>query len=227
MELPPSERSGRRAAAFARLSAANADRLSKLVDAQAPLIAFELRRDGFILWSDGNPRDAILASRGETEGRFVQEAYADMPEILEATARARRGETVTALLHVDGLALVTMLFPVADGDGFGVVGIALDAAALTDVLDTDLPPRPADGETPDDAGLSLHQARVACGLARGLALRDIGDRLDRSPSTISSHARAACRVLGLERTADLRIYGAEQGWHLLPDPAFDDPPKDR
>lgn len=224
-------------AAVERLAALGADRLARLAAGGAPLIATELTPDGTILWSEGRAREALAVRRGETRGRRVQDAYADVPEVVRAAERALAGETVTAFLRVDGLAFVSTFMPFATGgrhrDGrpaFGVLITSFEADAVAAaILAADSAPAsdaapPAPPDTPEGAGLSPRQATVARGLSRGLSYSALADRLYIDESTIATHVGKICERMELPDLGMLRVTGASRGWGALPDADLDVPP---
>src|SRR5690606_23487584 len=57
------------------------------------------------------------------------------------------------------------------------------------------PPRGGDGAA---AGLTPRQSEVLALVAQGLSNKEVGDRLDMSPSTVRAHVSAIFKTLGVE-----------------------------
>ena len=224
VEIPFSHRPSPLVAALAQLAQTAPGRAMRHVLEHAPIISFTLDADGTIVRSVGKARDALVARRGETRGRRAQDAYADVPEIVQAVERALRGETVAVRVEVSGLTFDCAFEPsVVDGRVESVEGVAWPPVAPGSGSGAGSgPARTADGERLDAAaaslaasGLTLRQAEIMCWIARGLTAPEIGPRLHLSASTIHTHVGTLRDVLGASQAGGLRRYGQRRDWHLL------------
>jgi signal transduction histidine kinase len=102
--------------------------LLKTVVANAPIVLFALDIDGIFTLSEGRGLDALRLKPAEVVGRSIFDLYKDYPAILDAYRRALKGETVTHIAHVQGLAFETRYAPQLDWGGkvTGVLGVATD-----------------------------------------------------------------------------------------------------
>jgi len=105
--------------------------LLKLIVASAPVVIFALDPDGVFTLSEGRALDALGLKPGEVNGRSVFDLYKDYPLILDACRRALKGETVSNVVTVQGVAFETRYLPRLDWGGkvTGVVGVSTDVTA--------------------------------------------------------------------------------------------------
>lgn len=98
------------------------------VVSSAPVILFAYDRDGRVTLSEGKGLQALGLKPGEMVGRYVGDAYPQLPQIKENFRRALAGETFTARMEVDGLTFETRYSPLTDALGgvTGVIGVATD-----------------------------------------------------------------------------------------------------
>lgn len=115
----------------ARSPEAGAEELLKLVVGSAPLVLFALDSEGIFTLSEGRGLDALGIKPGEVNGQSVFELYKDYPRIIDACRRALKGETVTSVVHVQGLVFETRYSPRLDWGGkvTGVLGVSTDITA--------------------------------------------------------------------------------------------------
>jgi len=112
-------------------SPTDAAELLKLVVDNAPIVVFALDADGIFTLSQGRGLDALGLKPGEVNGRSVFAMYKDYPRIVDACRRALKGETVTSVVPVHGLAFETRYTPLLDWGGkvTGALGVSTDVTA--------------------------------------------------------------------------------------------------
>lgn len=105
--------------------------LLKTVVGSAPIVLFALDSDGIFTLSEGRGLDALGLKPGEVVGKSVFELYREHPLILDACRRALKGETITNVVPVQGLAFETRYSPRLDWGGkiIGMLGVATDVTA--------------------------------------------------------------------------------------------------
>lgn len=91
-------------------------------------IVFMVDAEGILLVSEGDDLQAIGIEPGEHVGRSVYELYADYPEMLEAIDRALAGESVDAVLEIEGATFDAWYAPYYDENDevAGCLGMAAD-----------------------------------------------------------------------------------------------------
>ncbi len=160
--------------------------LLKTVVANAPIVLFALDPDGVFTLSEGRGLDALGLKAGEVVGKSVFDLYRDYPLILDACRRALKGETVTTVLPVQGLAFETRYSPRLDWGGkvTGVLGVATD---VTTAYNTALA---------KDEFLSVisHELRTPLSSAAGWAWMMREGELDESET--QKALETTCRNLG-------------------------------
>ncbi len=104
------------------------DELLRTVVGSAPIVLFALDPDGVFTLSEGRGLDALRLKPGELVGKSVFDTYKAYPLILDACRRALKGETLTQIVPVQGLAFETRYAPQLDWGGkvTGVLGVATD-----------------------------------------------------------------------------------------------------
>lgn len=104
------------------------DELLRTVVDSAPIVLFALDLNGIFTLSEGRGLDALRLKPGEVVGKSVFEMYRGYPLILDACRRALKGETLTHIVPVQGLAFETRYAPQLDWGGkvTGVLGVATD-----------------------------------------------------------------------------------------------------
>ncbi len=102
--------------------------LLQTVVGSAPIVLFALDCDGIFTLSEGRGLQALGLKPGEVVGKSVFALYKDHPMILDACRRALKGETLTVVVPVQGLAFETRYAPRLDWGGkvTGVIGVATD-----------------------------------------------------------------------------------------------------
>ena len=100
-------------------------RLSALVS-NAPVVLFAIDREGNFTLSEGKALADLGAKPGQVVGQNVRDVYSHSGEILANVERALTGETVTAIVAVDGIHWETIYSPVRDASGavVSVIGVA-------------------------------------------------------------------------------------------------------
>lgn len=91
-----------------------------------PVVVFRIDPEGRIAEASGRARDAVTAVRGDSRGLRLADAYRDVPAILDAYERARRGETVEIDAELAGRRYRAAYTPLHDGS---VLGVAVPAGA--------------------------------------------------------------------------------------------------
>ena len=216
--------------ALADLSGAPDGRPIRHVLEHTCAVSFTLDADGRIVRSEGPGRAALVRRRGDARGQLVSEAFADVPAVVEAVARALRGRAHAIRVTVSGLTFDCLYQPLWVGDRVvGVDGLAWpasdppDAAALA-APGAGAPAGPVPGASAPDpaatlaaAGLTVRQAEVMCWLACGLRQAAIARRLFLSPSSVHTHTGALRDHFGVATTTALRRIGQARRWHTLAD----------
>ena len=107
--------------------AGDSELLRAVID-NSPVVLFAFDADGIFTLSEGRGLDALGLKAGEVVGKSVFEVYKDYPLILDACRRALKGETLTHVVPVQGLAFETRYAPRLDWGGkvTGVLGVATD-----------------------------------------------------------------------------------------------------
>ena len=139
----------------------------------------------------GAPLEALGVGQGWNVGRDMVEAYADVPEVVEAVETALTGERATYTLQFEGRTFESVVSPMRDAKGevCGGVGISMDVTgrvraetqltAETGLLDTALSNVPivlyafdADGTLTMSRGKGLEPLGLAEGEAVGASVWD-------------------------------------------------------
>ncbi|PIR16942.1 MAG: hypothetical protein COV48_09220, partial [Elusimicrobia bacterium CG11_big_fil_rev_8_21_14_0_20_64_6] len=102
--------------------------LLKTVVGSAPIVLFALDCDGIFTLSEGRGLDALGLKPGQVIGESLFDVYKGNALIADSYRRALKGETVTTIVPVQGLAFETRWSPRLDWGGkvTGVFGVATD-----------------------------------------------------------------------------------------------------
>src|SRR3989338_3443753 len=94
----------------------------------APIVLFAVDPDGYFTLSEGRGLDALGLKPGEVVGKSIFEVYKAHPMIIDAYRRAIKGETVSAIVPLQGLVFEARYSPQLDWGGkvTGVLGVATD-----------------------------------------------------------------------------------------------------
>ncbi|MDE2292659.1 MAG: PAS domain-containing protein [Elusimicrobia bacterium] len=97
--------------------------------AEAPVVVFQVDRQGIFTLSEGRGLKALGLRPGEAVGRSVFDMYAHNASIVETLRRALAGEEVTIVLDEGGMVYETHLVPQRDARGRveSVLGVSVDA----------------------------------------------------------------------------------------------------
>ncbi|MCT7951051.1 PAS domain-containing protein [Ancylothrix sp. C2] len=100
----------------------------RMVIANAPLTLWALDANGVFTFSEGKLLEKLGIKAGEEVGKSVFEVYRQVPEIVENSRRALRGETFAATVELAGLAFESWYRPVLNnrGEVIAVIGAAFD-----------------------------------------------------------------------------------------------------
>ena len=158
-------------------------------DIEATLWCFDA--DGRMTLHVGAPLEALGVGQGWNVGQDMRQAYADLPEVLEAVETALTGEPATYALELEGRTFESVVSPMRDdaGEVCGGVGISMDVTgrvqaeaqltAETQLLETALSNTPivlyafdADGTITMSRGRGLEPLGLAEGEAVGASVWD-------------------------------------------------------
>ena len=103
------------------------DQIRRLVENSGPIV-FVLDADGEILIAEGKDLSALNVTSEDLVGQSVYDVYPDHPRLLEQTDRALAGETVDAVVELDGIPFDVWYAPYYDRTGTvaGCIGMAVD-----------------------------------------------------------------------------------------------------
>src|SRR5438067_13299008 len=106
----------------------------------APVVLFEVDREGVFVRSEGRGLQALGLSSNEVVGRSVFDLYADDPRVIENIRGALAGEMLASVSEVSGLCYEVHYVPLRDAAGTvtGVLGLASDITErklATDLLE--------------------------------------------------------------------------------------------
>ncbi|MFP2931642.1 PAS domain-containing protein [Pyxidicoccus sp. 3LG] len=95
---------------------------------QLPIILWSTDASGIITLFEGEGLRAVGMEQGQLVGRSAFEAYAQRPDLLEATRRAHQGESFSLELQMGNTWFMTRISPVMGPDGRveSVAGVSLD-----------------------------------------------------------------------------------------------------
>jgi len=104
----------------------------RAVVASLPVSLFAVDSEGVFTLSEGKGLEALDLGPDSVVGRSIFETCQDLPEIVENVRRALAGQTLNALLEVDGSTFETWYSPVREnGELSGVLGVAVDVTERT------------------------------------------------------------------------------------------------
>jgi PAS domain S-box-containing protein len=108
------------------------DLLLKTTVEASPIVLFTLDKQGIFQLSTGAGLKRLGLKPGEVVGQSAFEVYKDTPGILDCITRALKGETISNVNEVAGIAWDTRYVPMLDEDNTveGVVGAAIDVTEL-------------------------------------------------------------------------------------------------
>jgi two-component system, cell cycle sensor histidine kinase and response regulator CckA len=94
-----------------------------------PMVVWTVQADGSIGLSEGGALAGLGLTGGALAGTSLFTAYADRPDIVDATRRALAGEAQSLRIEYGGRVFETRLVPFTGGESAGAVGIAVDVTA--------------------------------------------------------------------------------------------------
>jgi signal transduction histidine kinase len=102
--------------------------LLKAVVDNAPIVLFAFDTDGILTLSEGHGLEILGLKPGEAVGKSVFALYKESPAVVDACRRALKGETLSGIALLQGLAFETRYTPQLDWGGkvTGVLGVATD-----------------------------------------------------------------------------------------------------
>lgn len=105
----------------------NKEKLSAVI-ANAPIVLFQIDKDGIFRFSDGKGLESLGQNPGEAVGLSVFDVYKDYPLICAQLKSALQGVVIQDITEVNGLVFETQYNPVKNqmGEVTSVIGIALD-----------------------------------------------------------------------------------------------------
>ncbi|MFA5897560.1 MAG: ATP-binding protein [Hyphomicrobium sp.] len=93
-----------------------------------PVVFWAIDRDGYVTLVQGKGLELVNLKSAELLGRSVLELYRDVPEVIENTERALRGETFNAIVGVREAVVEMWYSPIRDDQGLvvGAIAVSLD-----------------------------------------------------------------------------------------------------
>lgn len=100
----------------------------RMVIANAPLTLWALDAKGVFTFSEGKLLEKLGIKAGEEVGKSVFEVYGHVPEIVENSRRALRGEMFAATVELAGVAFESWYRPILNSSGevMAIIGAAFD-----------------------------------------------------------------------------------------------------
>jgi PAS domain S-box-containing protein len=162
------------------------DQLRRLVENAQPIIFF-LDEDGTFRLSEGEDLAAVGLSPGEVVGESIYDLYADHPTVLDYVDRALDGESIDAVIEVDGVTFDIWYAPYYDrsGEVAGCIGMAVDITERR------------------EAEAALRDSRDL--LRRTQALANVGGWIYDSETGVMAGTDETYRIYGLPLDAELTL----------------------
>jgi PAS domain S-box-containing protein len=103
------------------------EKLSAVIT-NAPIVLFQMDKDGICHFSDGKGLERLGLKPGEVVGLSAYDFYKDSPEILSQIEAALKGELVRGVVNINNIFFETQYSPVFDQNGEveSVIGMAID-----------------------------------------------------------------------------------------------------
>ena len=106
-----------------------AEQLRAVISA-VPIVLWAIDRDGQVTLSEGNLLQKIGLESGQVVGRSIFDLYTDVPEVLDFTRAALRGESPAWTVAIHGTTFSGCYTPLRDAGGTvtGAIGVATDVS---------------------------------------------------------------------------------------------------